>query len=87
MPDASSQMPETSRMANWKWQVANFGTALAIIKLARSRKLKLCDSLFLFFTVGKKEGGPTFNKLKDKGLYIPCDILSVILLLNRNGGV
>jgi hypothetical protein len=32
-----------------------------------SKKLKLCDSLFLFFTAGKKEGGPTFNKFKIKG--------------------
>ena len=33
MPDASHQ--RLRKMANWKWQVANFGTALAIIKLRK----------------------------------------------------
>ena len=43
--------------------MANFGTALPIIKLGREQKIDYMRSLSLFFTVGKKEGGPSFNKL------------------------
>ena len=67
MPDASFQMPEAS--PSCKLQMASGKLrGFADCKASRgSKKLKLCDSLSLFFTVGKKEGGPTFNKLKIKG--------------------
>jgi hypothetical protein len=52
-------------MGNGKWQISELRWQLK--SFARSKKLKICDSLFLFFTVGKKEGGPTINKFKIKG--------------------
>ena len=63
MPDASSQMPEA--LQNGKWQILELGWQLK--SFGRSKQLEICDSLSLFFTAGKKEGGPTFNKFKIKG--------------------
>ena len=61
-------MPDASQ--NGKLEVASgkFWNCVGDYKaIARSKKLKICDSLFLFFTAGKKEGGPTINKFKIKG--------------------
>ena len=58
--DASFQIPDA--LQNGKLEMANFGTALPIIKLRREQKIDYMRSLSLFFAC-KKEGGPPFNKL------------------------
>ena len=67
------------KMANGKWEVASgkFRNCVAIIKMtdassqmpeaSQGIKFKDLRSLSLFFRETKKEGGPTFNKLKIKG--------------------